>query len=129
MKSNCEILAKEALVTFGMIFVLILILWCIGGVNESFIDGCSGFSQRIVDLNLALIIAMILSAIMENKIKVKRRSLKKIARRSFSLILFNSLMMAFGSFLGIFDVAVVVAGLYGNLAKMWDICRYVLELM
>lgn len=129
MKSDLRIFLEEIGV-FVLVIVVLLSFWLFNkNFDENFVEAYTAFRQGCIDLNLALVVTMMVSFIVERKIQIKGRQLKRVTREAIILIMVNSLLLLLSNFFGVLGMAVVVAGLYGNFIKVWELCREVLGII
>lgn len=126
MRNNRKIIIKEIaifLIVASIIFILQNIQDIEALSNEVKIQN---FLQSCFDLNLAIAIASLVALMIEKKVQVKGRQLKRITCNSLLIIFFNSLIMASHNLFGIYGLPIVAATLYGNVIKIWDLSKYIL---
>lgn len=126
MKSNYTILTIESLIMALGIVAMILLP---PGHSNDILNSCLDFSQKVADLNLALVIAAIIPLTTNGKIQIKGRQLKKITKESWGVILLNSLAIAISGFFGVYCTIITAAGFLGNLIKLGDLYKNILQII
>ena len=109
-------------------------VFAIVGLIQIFVQLFFGFSMDQVggldkilgccfEINLALVIAIVVSAVESKNISMKGRQLKRIEKNTLVLILVNSIVMSLYNIEYWSGLAVVVATFYGNIRRTMEMCK------
>lgn len=129
MLNNLKIILCE----IAIFIVLSLLIFIKGSVLYSldipFIEwsSLSQVCQYCFDLNIALVIALLISLICNESFQYKGRSLKRIAKNSAILIIVNSIIILLSPIVGFLGIVIVAPALTGNIIKIISISKHILN--
>lgn len=130
MKTNGSILINELLLFLALLIGLIIKdnspYWDVPLVTWQSIDSVC---QNCIDLNLALVVAFIISLVLDGHFQYKGRKLPTIAKNSVRIVALNTVALSLCSLCGIYAIALAIPAIYGNAHKMWVITKSLLAVI
>lgn len=129
MRTNIRILVSEAIFT-TVLLVCILVkekIFYNSDIPVIKWESVTQINQNCIDLNAALVIAFIMSLILDGSFQHKGRKLPLIAKNAVYLIAFNSAILLLSPILNNYSIAIAIPTLYGNAQKVWDLAKHILK--
>lgn len=129
MKTNIKILTSEGIVALLLLVCIVLKRYLLRTSDIPIITWQSimQVSQNCFDLNAALVIAFIMSLILNGSFQYKGRKLPLIAKSAVYLVAFNSVILLLSPVLNNYSIVIAIPTLYGNAQKVWDLAKYILR--
>lgn len=124
---SCRFIVLTEFAVLVVVLLVQLVIDAIFNMSAALSNGMSSFLQSCLDINSALIIAILVVAISERRVSIKGRRLKLIEKNTIVLVFVNSFIMAFACVVGYFGLALVMGAMYGNLKKILDLYKYAIE--
>ncbi len=129
MKTNIKILTSEGAVVL-LLLVCVMLKECLLSTLDVPIITWQSIvetSQNCFDLNNALVIAFIISLILDGSFQYKGRKLPLIAKHAVYLVAFNSIILLLSPILNNYSIAIAFPALCGNAQKVWDLAKHILK--
>ncbi len=129
MKTNIKILTSEGAVVLLLLVCVILKECLLSTLDVPIITWQSivETSQNCFDLNNALVIAFIMSLILDGSFQYKGRKLPLIAKHAVYLVAFNSVVLLLSPILNNYSIVIAFPALFGNAQKVWDLAKHILK--
>lgn len=129
MKTNVKIIVSEGIIALLLLVCVILkecLLYTLD-IPIITLQSVAQISQNCSDLNAALVIAFIMSLILDGSFQYKGRKLPLIAKNAVYLVAFNSVILLISPALNNYSAIIAIPALYGNAQKVWDLAKHILK--
>lgn len=129
MKTNIKIIISEGVAALLLLVCTTLKEYLLPTIDIPIIawQSVAQISQNCFDLNVALVIAFIISLMLDDSFQYKKRRLPLIAKNAIYLVAFNSTILLLSPILNNYSIIVVIPALYGNAQKVWDLAKHILK--